>query len=99
VRIPRAEPPGPLPGGLDPREDELFLADPADQRDGAVEQYPPRIGRPGLVEQFVALVELHLLAHTGELRDLGVGEPVEQGDGAEVVDEAHGDGETDRTEG
>ena len=53
--------------------------------DLAVEQQPPVVGGPTLLEQPRALVEVHLLPGGGEVGDLVVGEAVQQCERAQVV--------------
>jgi hypothetical protein len=61
------------------------VADPPHEVDPAVEQHPPVVGRPSLVEEVFTRLEEHLLPRSGEVGDLLVGEPVEEREGPEVV--------------
>ena len=62
---------------------------PTDELDLPVEQHPEGVGGVTLVEEDVALVEVHLLGHGDELEQLIVAEAVEQEEGTEVVDVQH----------
>ena len=61
------------------------MPDPPHEVDVAVEQQPPVVGRPPLVEEALALLEEQFLPVGRQLGDLLVGQPVEQRDAAEVV--------------
>ena len=84
VRVPGLETAGPLTAGAHRAEDGVLAADMSDQFDGAVQQQPPEVGRPGLLEQHVVAVEFHHLADREQLGQLIVAEPVEQRDIAQI---------------
>ena len=66
----------------------LLLPHLANQADGALEQDPPGVRGTTLVEQDVVRDELVLLAGLEQLGQLFIGEPVEDRQGAKVL-EAH----------
>ena len=80
VLVPGAEPAGPLTGRRPSRRARC----PRDRRGApgrsALEQHPPVLGRLCLVEQLVARLERQLVPRGEQLRQLVVGEPVEQRD-------------------
>ena len=85
VLVPGPEAARPLAGDLHGREHRLLVPDPAHQVDVAVEQQPPVVSRPALVEEPLPLLEDQLLPVGRQLGDLLVAEPVEEREAAEVV--------------
>jgi hypothetical protein len=85
VLVPGPEPTGPLAPDLHGRHHRLLVPDPPDQVDAPVEQQPPVVGGPPLVEELLPRLEVDLVAGGGQLGDLLVGEPVEQRGAAQVV--------------
>ena len=82
--VPGGEAPGPLAGLGHVAEHRLLGADLADQRHRAVEQHPPAVGGPALVEEQLAAAG-DLLGRGLEQRgELGVVEAVEQGEPAQL---------------
>ena len=63
----------------------VLAADPAVQRDRAVDEHPPEVGRLALVEQVAAGLDRNLGAAVDQLVQLRVGQPGEEGDAPQVV--------------
>ena len=88
VLVPGPEAAGPLPRLGHRPQCCLLLPHLADEADGALEQDPPGVRGAAFVEQDLVRDELVLLAGLEQLGQLLIGEPVEDRQGAKVL-EAH----------
>jgi len=88
VLVPGPEAAGPAAGHVHPGDHGVLAADVADEVDGPVDQQPPEIGAFALAEQVDPGLHGDLGAALGQLGELPVGQAVEDGQEAQVV-EAH----------
>ena len=82
--MPGIRPPEPWP--VHRGDNGFFPSGAAQQLDPPVEQHPPEVGGVALAEEHIAVRESHLIAGSDQFEQLLVAEPVEQEDGAQVVD-------------
>jgi hypothetical protein len=86
VLVPGAEAAGPAAGHVHPGDNGVLAADVADEVDGAGDQHPPEVGVLALAEQVDAGLDADLGPALGQLAELVVGQAVEDGQRAELVD-------------
>jgi hypothetical protein len=84
VYVPRPEPASPTTGFIHPSDDGFVPARTADQINGALKQHPPEVSVFTMMEQFRARARLDICARTVQLRELRVGQAVEDAQGAQI---------------
>jgi hypothetical protein len=86
VLVPGPEPAGPAARHVHPRHDLLALPHAPRQRDRALDEHPPLLGRQALGEQLGAGLGRDHLARLEQLAELVVAELGEQRQRSELVD-------------
>ena len=83
--VPGPEPAGPAAGHVHPGHHGVLAAGAADEIDGTLHEQPPEVGRLALAEQVNAGLDGDLGPTLGQLGELGVGQAVEDRQGAELA--------------
>ena len=84
--VPSCEPAGPLPRARHVAEHRLLGAHLPDERDAPLEQDPPVVRRPLLLEEHISALHHLLRGSRQQLLQLGVVEAVEEGQGPQLAD-------------